>query len=94
MLQTCCEYGGNLLLNVGPKPDGSIPYEVIDPLHKVGEWLKVNGEAVYGILNKGEGNKFQLNGVGRGTSKGTTVKWLLPALWTSRRRFLSWTVLR
>lgn len=73
MLQTCCEYGGNLLLNVGPKPDGSIPYEVIDPLHKVGEWLKVNGEAVYGILNKGEGNKFQLNGVGRGTSKGTTI---------------------
>ena len=67
------KYGGNLLLNVGPKPDGSIPYEVIDPLHKVGEWLKVNGEAVYGILNKGEGNKFQLNGVGRGTSKGTTI---------------------
>ncbi|MGN0548355.1 MAG: alpha-L-fucosidase [Acutalibacteraceae bacterium] len=73
MLQTCCERGGNLLLNVGPKPDGSIPYEVIDPLKKVGEWLKVNGEAVYGKLNKTYGNEYQLNGVSRPTSKGNTI---------------------
>lgn len=73
MLQTCCERGGNLLLNVGPKPDGSVPYEVIDPLKKVGEWLKVNGEAVYGILNKTYGNEYQLNGVSRPSSKGNTI---------------------
>ena len=73
MLQTCCERGGNLLLNVGPKPDGSIPYEVIDPLKKVGEWLKVNGEAVYGKLNKTYGNEYQLNGVSRPSSKGNTI---------------------
>ena len=73
MLQTCCERGGNLLLNVGPKPDGSVPYEVIDPLKKVGEWLKVNGEAVYGMLNKTNGNEYQLNGVSRPSSKGNTI---------------------
>ena len=73
MLQTCCERGGNLLLNVGPKPDGSIPYEGIDPLKKVGEWLKVNGEAVYGKLNKTYGNEYQLNGVSRPSSKGNTI---------------------
>ena len=73
MLQTCCERGGNLLLNVGPKPDGSVPYEVIDPLKKVGEWLKVNGEAVYGMLNKTYGNEYQLNGVSRPSSKGNTI---------------------
>ena len=73
MLQTCCERGGNLLLNVGPKPDGSIPYEVIDPLKKVGEWLKVNGDAVYGKLNKTYGNEYQLNGVSRPSSKGNTI---------------------
>ena len=73
MLQTCCERGGNLLLNVGPEPDGSIPYEVIDPLKKVGEWLKVNGEAVYGKLNKTYGNEYQLNGVSRPSSKGNTI---------------------
>lgn len=73
MLQTCCERGGNLLLNVGPKPDGSIPFEVIEPLHKVGEWLKVNGEAVYGTLKKTYGNQNQLNGVSRPSTKGNTI---------------------
>lgn len=39
---------GYLLLNVGPKPDGTIPEEVKTQLLGMGEWLKVNGEAIYG----------------------------------------------
>lgn len=39
---------GNLLLNVGPRPDGIIPQEQQDLLLGVGKWLKVNGEAIYG----------------------------------------------
>lgn len=39
---------GNLLLNIGPRSDGTIPEEVQRVLLEVGEWLKVNGEAVYG----------------------------------------------
>ena len=39
---------GNLLLNVGPKPDGTIPEEAQKILREVGAWLKVNGEAIYG----------------------------------------------
>ena len=39
---------GNLLLNVGPRSDGTIPDEVQNILRDVGEWLKVNGEAIYG----------------------------------------------
>jgi alpha-L-fucosidase len=39
---------GNLLLNVGPKPDGEIPAEAKDLLTGIGRWLEVNGEAVYG----------------------------------------------
>jgi alpha-L-fucosidase len=39
---------GNLLLNIGPKPDGTIPDEVKAVLLAVGGWLKVNGEAIYG----------------------------------------------
>ena len=35
--------GGNLLLNVGPKPDGSLPDEVMKPLETVGAWLAKNG---------------------------------------------------
>jgi alpha-L-fucosidase len=52
MLQTCCAKGGNLLLNIGPAPDGSVPGEAVDPLTRVGRWLQENGEAVYGKLEK------------------------------------------
>ena len=41
-------YGANFLLNVGPMPDGRIQPEHADILRKVGEWLKVNGETIYG----------------------------------------------
>ncbi len=40
--------GGNFLLNVGPTAQGEIPQPSIDRLKKVGEWLKVNSEAIYG----------------------------------------------
>jgi alpha-L-fucosidase len=40
--------GGNYLMNVGPKADGTIPDESIARLQQVGAWMKVNGEAVYG----------------------------------------------
>ena len=39
---------GYLLLNVGPKADGSIPDEAKERLIAMGDWLKVNGEAIYG----------------------------------------------
>ena len=39
---------GNLLLNVGPRADGVIAQESADLLLGVGEWLKINGEAIYG----------------------------------------------
>ena len=38
---------GNLLMNVGPKSDGTIPDEVQQILLDVGAWLNVNGEAIY-----------------------------------------------
>jgi len=40
--------GGNFLLNVGPTELGEFPQESIDILSKMGQWMKVNGEAVYG----------------------------------------------
>jgi alpha-L-fucosidase len=39
---------GNLLLNVGPKTDGSFHPDALKELYAVGSWLKVNGEAIYG----------------------------------------------
>ena len=39
---------GALLLNIGPKSDGSIPEEDARIMRKIGDWLKINGEAIYG----------------------------------------------
>lgn len=39
---------GNLLINIGPKPDGTITAGQQDVLRKIGGWLQVNGEAIYG----------------------------------------------
>jgi len=39
--------GGNFLLNVGPRPDGTIQPEFQERLRAIGEWLQVNGEAIY-----------------------------------------------
>jgi alpha-L-fucosidase len=40
--------GGNLLLNVGPKPDGTIPEHLVARLNDIGAWLEKNGESIYG----------------------------------------------
>jgi alpha-L-fucosidase len=40
--------GGNLLINVGPRPDGTLVPEEVASLEGLGSWLKVNGEAIYG----------------------------------------------
>ena len=46
-LLQCSREGGNYLLNVGPRPDGSVPEESVKVLETVGAWLAKNGEAVY-----------------------------------------------
>ena len=40
--------GANLLLNVGPQPNGEIPFAAQERLRAMGKWLKANGETIYG----------------------------------------------
>lgn len=38
--------GGNYLLNIGPKGDGSVPAESVRSMEAIGAWMKVNGERI------------------------------------------------
>lgn len=42
--------GANLLLNIGPRPDGTLPEEALERLRAIGNWLEANGESIYGTL--------------------------------------------
>ena len=46
-LITCAHDTGNYLLNIGPKPDGSVPEESVRILTAVGKWMDRNGQAIY-----------------------------------------------
>lgn len=47
MLTDIVSRGGNLLLNIGPNPDGTIPVIMQQRLLEIGNWLAVNGEGIY-----------------------------------------------
>ncbi len=44
----CISKGGNLLLDIGPKADGTLPKEQQDLLKALGQWTKKHGSAIYG----------------------------------------------
>ncbi len=39
---------GNFMLNIGPRANGDVPYEIAQRLEEMGSWLAVNGDAIYG----------------------------------------------
>jgi len=48
ILVDCINKGGNLLLDIGPKPDGTIPEEQVSILKELGRWTEKHAEAIYG----------------------------------------------
>jgi len=65
MLADIASKGGNLLLNVGPTAEGLFPQASIDRLREIGQWMKVNGEAIYAT----KASPFKKLDWGRCTSK-------------------------
>ena len=74
LLCTVTARGGNLLLCVGPRADGSLGPLHAARLRGLGEWLKLNGEAIYGTRPWGDGEGVTEDGIElRFTSKGMTA---------------------
>ncbi|MFW5757861.1 MAG: alpha-L-fucosidase [Bacteroidota bacterium] len=61
--------GGNLLLNVGPTAEGIIPQPSVDRLRDMGEWMKTNSEAIYGV----DPSPVDSPEWGRYTTKGNVI---------------------
>jgi len=74
--------GGNYLLNIGPKPDGTFPPECVDRLKDIGWWMNVNGEAIYGT-QAGSLPQLKWGECTQKEGKGTTVLYLSVFDWPS-----------
>lgn len=68
-LARCAMGGGNFLLNVGPKADGTIPSQSVQILRRVGQWLDRNGGSIYGTSF----SPFGGMSTGFSTVKGNTL---------------------
>jgi alpha-L-fucosidase len=68
-LVSCAGGGGNYLLNIGPKPDGSVPEESIQILENVGAWLDRNGSSIYNT----ERGQFSSGVFSNYTRRGNTL---------------------
>jgi alpha-L-fucosidase len=68
-LVQCIGRDGNMLLGVGPRPDGTIDPDSIARLHELGGWLKTHGKAVYGT----RGGPYLPGDWGVSTRKGNKV---------------------
>lgn len=78
LLVNCASKGVNYLLNVGPTAEGVIPQPSVELLRQVGDWLKRNGEAIYGT----QASPFLADPAwGRVTRKGNTL-YLLVKQWS------------
>ena len=66
MLAMDANVGANLLLNVGPRADGTFPPDAVATLERVGEWLKVYGESIYGTRRSPIREGFDVVGTKKG----------------------------
>ncbi len=76
MIRMLCDIaskGGNFLLNVGPKGDGTIPQESVDRLKRMGEWMRVNGESIRGTQASPFPRKFPWGRVTTRSLRGSHV---------------------
>ncbi|MDR0714193.1 MAG: alpha-L-fucosidase [Bacteroidales bacterium] len=79
--------GGNYLLNVGPTAEGEIPQQSTDGLKAIGQWMKINGEAIYGT-QRSPVEKPAWGYVTRKDTENTTVLYLFVCKWPEDRQII------
>lgn len=80
MLVEAASKGGNMLLNVGPEPDGPLPAEFVERAEAIGRWLDVHGECIYGSES---GEVCEFITAGRQVRKGDNL-YLVVRFWDGR----------
>ncbi len=80
-LRRVCAMQGNLLLNIGPAPDGSVPEEALEPLRQTGAWIRKHPELICPQSDRfGTGPSDWIAGWAEATKRGRTV-WIWTKLW-------------
>ena len=70
LLVECSSKGGNLLLNIGPTPEGEIPPQVVEPLESTGAWLGRHSAAIHGTSASPFARKLEF---GHATRRGARL---------------------
>jgi alpha-L-fucosidase len=77
--------GGNYLLNIGPKGDGTIPAESLERLAGIGRWTKVNGESIYGtrrwLVDREGTTKPAMKGTAAREAEGFAARFTAEDFW-------------
>ena len=81
--------GGNYLLNIGPEGSGKVPEKSAEGLKEIGQWLAINGEAIYGssawdVFHEGI-EETSIAGTGHREKKGFTKKFSQEEFWFTKK---------
>lgn len=91
--------GGNLLLNIGPKADGTFPPEAVERLKAIGEWMTINSEAIYNtkpwsVISEQVSSKTLAGTMVHDSDSDTTSKTILPDIYFTSKENIVYIIAR
>lgn len=81
--------GGNYMLNIGPTAEGVVPQPSVTCLNAIGDWLEINGEAIYGTqrweTNHEGPTKIEMRGTGEREKHGFNANFTINDFWFTQK---------